>query len=118
VLIIDYKEAAKLRRYISDRGKIEPRRKTGNCARHQRMLTTALKRARHVAILPFTAEHIHLTGVFPTRPDRFERRDRDGGGYGRDRDGGGGYGRDRGEGFRENREAPDNVDRQDATAQE
>jgi small subunit ribosomal protein S18 len=119
VQIIDYKEAAKLRRYISDRGKIEPRRKTGNCARHQRMLTTALKRARHVAILPFTAEHIHLTGVFPTRPDRFERRDRDGGGggYGRDRDGGG-YGRDRNEGFRDNREAPENVDRQDAPAQE
>ena len=67
VKAIDYKEPARLRRYISDRGKIEPRRKTGTCARHQRMLTTALKRARHVALLPFTAEHIHLTGVFPTR---------------------------------------------------
>ena len=64
---IDYKEPAKLRRYISDRGKIEPRRKTGTCAGHQRMLTTALKRARHLALLPFTAEHIHITGVFPTR---------------------------------------------------
>jgi small subunit ribosomal protein S18 len=64
---IDYKEPARLRRYVSDRGKIEPRRKTGTCARHQRMLTTALKRARHLALLPFTAEHIHLTGVFPTR---------------------------------------------------
>ena len=64
---IDYKEAGRLRRYISDRGKIEPRRKTGTCAGHQRMLTTALKRARHVALLPFTAEHIHATGVFPTR---------------------------------------------------
>ena len=64
---IDYKEPAKLRRYISDRGKIEPRRKTGTCARHQRMLTMALKRARHVALLPFTAAHIHITGVFPTR---------------------------------------------------
>jgi small subunit ribosomal protein S18 len=64
---IDYKEAGKLRRYISDRGKIEPRRKTGTCASHQRMLTTALKRARHLALLPFTAEHIHITGVFPTR---------------------------------------------------
>ncbi len=64
---IDYKEASKLRRYISDRGKIEPRRKTGTCAKHQRMLTLALKRARHVALLPFTAQHIQLTGAFPTR---------------------------------------------------
>jgi small subunit ribosomal protein S18 len=64
---IDYKEPAKLRRYISDRGKIEPRRKTGTCAKHQRMLTMALKRARHVALLPFTAQHIQLTGVFPSR---------------------------------------------------
>lgn len=64
---IDYKETGRLRRYVSDRAKIEPRRKTGTCARHQRMLTTALKRARHVALLPFTAQHIQLTGVFPTR---------------------------------------------------
>jgi small subunit ribosomal protein S18 len=64
---IDYKDPSRLRRYISDRGKIEPRRKTGTCARHQRMLTLALKRARHLALLPFTAEHIHLTGVFPVR---------------------------------------------------
>jgi len=64
---IDYKDPGKLRRYISDRGKIEPRRKTGTCAGHQRMLTVALKRARHVALLPFTAEHIHVTGVFPSR---------------------------------------------------
>ena len=67
VTAIDYKEAGRLRRYVSDRGKIEPRRKTGTCARHQRMLTTALKRARHMALLPFTAEHIHITGVFPSR---------------------------------------------------
>lgn len=64
---IDYKEPARLRRYVSDRAKIEPRRKTGTCAKHQRMLTLALKRARHVALLPFTAQHIQLTGVFPTR---------------------------------------------------
>ena len=64
---IDYKETARLRRYVSDRAKIEPRRKTGTCARHQRMLTTALKRARHMALLPFTAQHMQLTGVFPTR---------------------------------------------------
>jgi small subunit ribosomal protein S18 len=64
---IDYKETGRLRRYVSDRAKIEPRRKTGTCARHQRMLTLALKRARHVALLPFTAQHIQLTGVFPAR---------------------------------------------------
>jgi small subunit ribosomal protein S18 len=64
---IDYKDPNRLRRYVSDRGKIEPRRKTGTCARHQRMLTLALKRARHVALLPFTAEHIRVSGVFPVR---------------------------------------------------
>jgi small subunit ribosomal protein S18 len=60
VEVIDYKNVDRLRRYISDRGKIEPRRKTGTCARHQRTLTTALKRARHVALLPYTSEHIRL----------------------------------------------------------
>ena len=64
---IDYKDAGRLRRYISDRGKIEPRRKTGTCAKHQRLLTLALKRARHIALLPFTAEHIRVSGVFPSR---------------------------------------------------
>jgi small subunit ribosomal protein S18 len=65
--VIDYKEPGRLRRYISDRGKIEPRRKTGTCAKHQRTLTIALKRARHLALLPFTAEHIRVSGVFPSR---------------------------------------------------
>ena len=51
---IDYKDAGRLRRFVSERGKIEPRRKTGTCARHQRTLTVALKRARHIALLPFT----------------------------------------------------------------
>ena len=51
---IDYKEVARLRRYISERGKILPRRVTGTCARHQRRLTVALKRARHIALLPYT----------------------------------------------------------------
>jgi len=64
---IDYKEPGKLRRYVSDRGKIEPRRKTGTCARHQRTLANAIKRARHVALMPFTAEHIRKTGVFGGR---------------------------------------------------
>lgn len=57
---IDYKNVDRLRRYISDRGKIEPRRKTGTCARHQRALTIALKRARHIALLPYTSEHVRL----------------------------------------------------------
>jgi small subunit ribosomal protein S18 len=66
-ITIDYKEPARLRRYVSDRGKIEPRKKTGTCAKHQRILTIALKRARHLALLPFTAEHIRVSGVFPSR---------------------------------------------------
>jgi small subunit ribosomal protein S18 len=55
---IDYKDVSHLRRYLSDRGKIEPRRKTGTCAKHQRRLSTALKNARHMALLPYTAAHI------------------------------------------------------------
>jgi small subunit ribosomal protein S18 len=51
--VVDYKDIARLRRHISERGKIEPRRKIGTCARHQRSLTVAIKRARHVALLPF-----------------------------------------------------------------
>ena len=53
---IDYKDVAKLRRYVSERGKILPRRVTGNCAKHQRQLTTAIKRARHIALLPYTTD--------------------------------------------------------------
>ena len=53
---IDYKDIARLRRYMSERGKILPRRVTGTCARHQRELTVALKRARHLALLPYTAD--------------------------------------------------------------
>ena len=53
---IDYKDTAKLRRYVSERGKIVPRRISGNCAKHQRHLTTAIKRARIIALLPFVAE--------------------------------------------------------------
>jgi small subunit ribosomal protein S18 len=56
---IDYKDPTMLRRYISDRGKIEPRRRTGTCAKHQRALAMAIKRARHLALLPFTPSHIH-----------------------------------------------------------
>ena len=55
---IDYKDVSRLRRYLSDRGKIEPRRKTGTCAKHQRRLSVALKNARHMALMPYTAAHI------------------------------------------------------------
>ncbi len=51
---VDYKEYQKLKKYISERGKILPRRITGNCAKHQRILTAAIKRARTIALLPFT----------------------------------------------------------------
>ncbi|HEX6547265.1 MAG TPA: 30S ribosomal protein S18 [Candidatus Dormibacteraeota bacterium] len=53
---IDYKEVSRLRRFISERGKILPRRLTGTCAKHQRPLTDALKRARQIALLPYTAD--------------------------------------------------------------
>ncbi len=53
---IDYKDTTRLRKYISERGKILPRRISGNCAKHQRGLTTAVKRARIIALLPFVAE--------------------------------------------------------------
>lgn len=53
---IDYKDINRLRRYVTERGKILPRRITGNCAAHQRQLTTAVKRARVVALLPYTSE--------------------------------------------------------------
>ena len=64
---IDYKNVDGLRRYLSDRGKIEPRRKTGTCAKHQRRLTAALKRARHLALLPYTADHFRTAGPAPFR---------------------------------------------------
>jgi small subunit ribosomal protein S18 len=53
---IDYKDVARLRRHITERGKILPRRITGNCARHQRLLTQAIKKARVMALMPFTIE--------------------------------------------------------------
>jgi small subunit ribosomal protein S18 len=55
---IDYKDIDVLQRFLTDRGKIRPRRKTGTCAKHQRRLALAIKRARHLALLPYTAEHI------------------------------------------------------------
>jgi small subunit ribosomal protein S18 len=59
--VIDYKDPVKLRSYITDRGKIGPRRKSGTCARHQRLLAVAIKRARHLALLPYVAAHMHQT---------------------------------------------------------
>ena len=53
---IDYKEAAKYRKFLSERGKILPRRITGTCAKHQRKLTQAIKRARQLALLPYVVE--------------------------------------------------------------
>ena len=60
---VDYKDFNFLRRFISDRGRIESRRKSGACAKHQRALAQAIKRARHLALLPYTAEHIRVSGV-------------------------------------------------------
>jgi small subunit ribosomal protein S18 len=56
-LELDYKEAKTLRIFLTERGKIIPRRISGNCAKHQRRLTTEIKRARHLALLPFTSAH-------------------------------------------------------------
>ena len=60
VKLIEYKDVGVLRRYLSDRAKIDSRRKTGTCPRHQRALSLAIKRARHLALLPFTPGHIHM----------------------------------------------------------
>jgi small subunit ribosomal protein S18 len=54
-LSIDYKKADMLKRFVTDEGKIRPRRQTGNCARHQRVMAAAIKRARQIALLPFTS---------------------------------------------------------------
>ena len=53
---IDYKDINKLRKYVTERGKILPRRISGTCAKHQRQLTDAIKRSRNIALLPFTTE--------------------------------------------------------------
>ncbi len=54
--VIDYKDINKLKRYVSERGKILPRRITGNCAKHQRALTVAIKRARHISLMPYIVD--------------------------------------------------------------
>ncbi len=53
---VDYKDTARLRKYLSERGKILPRRTTGTCAMHQRQVTEAIKRARQIALLPYVAD--------------------------------------------------------------
>ncbi len=53
---LDYKDTVRLRKYTSERGKILPRRMTGNCAKHQRQLSVAIKRARHIALMPYSAD--------------------------------------------------------------
>jgi small subunit ribosomal protein S18 len=67
VKAIDYKDVGRLRRFLSDRARIEPRRKLGTCAKHQRALAIALKRARHLALLPYTAEQVRETGALVGR---------------------------------------------------
>lgn len=57
---IDYKQTDTLKRYLTERAQIRPRRKTGLCTKHQRRLSTAVKRARFMALLPYTGEHIRL----------------------------------------------------------
>jgi len=63
IKFVDYKNASFLRRYVSERGRIETRRKTSACAKHQRALASAIKRARHLALLPYTAEHVRGSGM-------------------------------------------------------
>ena len=62
IATIDYKDPDKLTGYISDRGKIAPRRRTGTCAKHQRILARAIKRARHLALLPYVPAHMRRIG--------------------------------------------------------
>lgn len=64
--VIDYKDSEKLHGYISDRGKIAPRRRTGTCAKHQRLLARAIKRARHLALLPYVAAHMRRVATVGT----------------------------------------------------
>ena len=64
---IDYKDISRLRRYLSDRARIVPRRRSGACARHQRRLALAIKRARYLALLPYTPEHVSPKRISETR---------------------------------------------------
>jgi len=68
--VVDYKNTFMLRRYLTERGKMEARRRGGCTAKCQRLLAQAIKRARHMALLPYTAEHIRLSSVPAGRPQR------------------------------------------------
>ena len=63
---VDYKDVSSIRRFITDRGRIEAGKKSGNCAKCQRNLTTAIKRARHLALLPYAPDHLRVTGAVTT----------------------------------------------------
>ena len=63
---VDYKNVSSIRRFITDRGRIEAGKKSGNCAKCQRNLTTAIKRARHLALLPYAPDHLRVTGTVST----------------------------------------------------
>jgi small subunit ribosomal protein S18 len=63
---VDYKDVSSIRRFITDRGRIEAGKKSGNCAKCQRNLTTAIKRARHLALLPLAPDHLRVTGAVAT----------------------------------------------------
>ena len=61
-LVISWKKTENLRRFVADSGAIQPRRKSGVCARHQRRVAVAIKRARHLALFPYTNEHVRIMG--------------------------------------------------------
>lgn len=63
IKVVDYKNVGFLRRFVSDRGRIETRRKSSACAKHQRAVARAIKRARHLALLPYTPEHFRSSGM-------------------------------------------------------
>ncbi len=68
--VVDYKNTSMLRRYLTERGKMEARRRGGCTAKCQRLLAQAIKRARHMALLPYTAEHVRVSNVPAGRPRR------------------------------------------------
>ncbi len=65
--IVDYKDVERLRNFINERGKIEPRRKLSTCALGQRAIARAIKRSRFIGLLPYTLEHVRKSGIFPLR---------------------------------------------------
>ena len=71
---VDYKDVSRLKGYVSDRGRIEPRRRTGACAKHQRRLALAIKRARHLALLPYAPDHVRQMGGIERRGKFFREK--------------------------------------------